>query len=238
MNSNFLGDYRRICGIDEAGRGPVIGPMVLASVVIDRQFLPTLLEMGIRDSKKLSPSARLKIYKTVGRLLASVNVLVIDPKTIDNAVKGLSFRNLNDLESYFTAFLIKKALPCKPELFIVDSPDINPLRYRERILFHLKRMGVKVPRDVILCENKADVKYLPVSAASIISKVRRDLLINKLKYIYGDIGSGYPTDPATIKFLEKSLSKGKVPPIVRFTWNTFRKLREKHQTLKFNYFKQ
>ncbi|WP_457753524.1 ribonuclease HII, partial [Thermococcus sp.] len=80
----------------------------------------------------------------------------------------------------------------------------------------------------IIAEHKADAKYLPVSAASILAKVTRDKAIEKLKKQYGEIGSGYPSDPRTRKFLEEYYKEhGEFPPIVRKSWKTLRKIEEK-----------
>ena len=77
----------------------------------------------------------------------------------------------------------------------------------------------------IISEHYADETYPLVSAASIMAKVRRDSEIQKLKDIYGDFGSGYPSDPRTRDFLRRLLSGGEeVPPIVRRTWKTLQRL--------------
>ena len=80
----------------------------------------------------------------------------------------------------------------------------------------------------IVAEHKADSKYIPVAAASILAKVTRDRAIEKLKEAYGEIGSGYPSDPITRRFLEEYYKKhGVFPPIVRKSWKTLEKIEEK-----------
>jgi ribonuclease HII len=78
----------------------------------------------------------------------------------------------------------------------------------------------------IISEHKADKKYPIVSAASIIAKVERDKAIKEIEEKYGEVGCGYPTDPKTIKFLEKYLKKyGKYPEFVRKSWKPAKRLK-------------
>ncbi|MEM3615319.1 MAG: ribonuclease HII, partial [Candidatus Methanomethylicia archaeon] len=72
---------------------------------------------------------------------------------------------------------------------------------------------------------KADAIYPVVSAASIVAKVNRDFIIDKIKEKYGDIGSGYPSDPKTIKFIKKCIESGEIPDFIRMSWSTIKRIR-------------
>jgi len=214
------------CGIDEAGRGPVIGPMAVACIVVNEKTINALEKLGVRDSKTLLPSTRIKLYKRLGFIAEKVHVRIVSPPEIDKAVFGKTFKNLNDLEAFMAASLIAEVYEPDVSKIFVDSPDINPERYKLRILKHLNKLGLRVEPKKLICENKAESKYVIVAAASIIAKVRRDLIIEKLKTIYGDIGSGYPSDPVTREFLKRAIKAGKTPPIIRFSWKTLKRYGE------------
>jgi len=207
---------RFVAGIDEAGRGPVIGPMVMVCVVVEENLCRALTELGVRDSKTLSPSARRRVSRTIRSLATEIRTAVIEPREIDAAVEGVSAKNLNDLEARIAATLID-SLKTDVHTVYVDSPDPKPERYASTIAGYLKRRrGVKVVAD-----NDAESKYAVVAAASIIAKVERDRLVRSLERIYGPLGSGYPSDPRTREFLERWVKEhGSLPPIVRRSWKT------------------
>jgi len=196
----------KVVGIDEAGKGPVIGPMVICGVLCDENDLKKLENLGVKDSKKLKPEERKRLAEEIKRL-CKICMIKISPRVIDKS------NNINDLlrESY-----IKIIRDLNPDLAIVDSPDVKPERLKE----FLKRMTGK---DVIAM-HKADEKHVIVAAASIVAKVERDAEIEKLKQEYGDFGSGYASDPKTIRFLEEWIRRGKIPPIVRRRWKTIERL--------------
>ncbi len=188
-----------ICGIDEAGRGPVIGPLVIAGALIDEKELHTLERIGVKDSKLLSPSQRTQLYyQIIG--LVKYEIVIIPPERIDAAVLDKKTMNLNWLEAQTSAGIINKL---KPDKAYIDCPSTNVEAYtrylRERIL------NKKIE---LICEHKADATYVICSAASILAKVTRDLEIEKLKKEIGfNFGSGYPSDPYTVAFLEKYWNK-------------------------------
>jgi len=196
----------RVAGIDEAGKGPVIGPMVVCGISCDENDIKRLEQWNVQDSKKLTPERREKLAKKI-RKLCNVYIVKIQPEEIDKY-------NVNDLLRRSYVEIIKKL---NPDLAIVDSPDIKP----ERIRSYLEReTGIKV-----IAIHKADEKFVIVSAASIIAKVERDKEIEKLKQIYGEFGSGYASDKRTIEFLRNYVLKyGKLPPIVRKKWKTISKI--------------
>lgn len=196
----------KIVGIDEAGKGPVIGPMVVCGVLCDENDLKKLENFGVKDSKKLKPEERKRLAEGIKKL-CKICTIRISPQTIDRS------ENINDLlrESY-----VKIIKELNPDLAIVDSPDIKPERLKE---FLEKMTGKEV-----IAMHKADEKHVVVAAASIVAKVERDEEIEKLKQEYGDFGSGYASDPKTIKFLEEWIRRGKIPPIARRRWRTIERL--------------
>lgn len=203
-----------IGGVDEAGRGPVIGPMVVAGVSMNSESIKRLARI-IKDSKKLTPQMRIKLEPVIRSAAHRVVIKIVDPKTIDEWIsKYRGGLNLLELE-LFTQVLNE----LDAEVVYVDSCDVKPKRFEER----LRERGLKAK---VISELKADEKYPIVSAASIIAKVHRDEEINKLKKKYGDFGSGYPSDQKTIKFIKNALIKGCLPPIVRKSYKTILRLRE------------
>jgi len=212
-----------IYGIDEAGRGPVIGPMVICCAGINEDKIEELKKLGVKDSKLLHPEQRKTLFKLLDGFLDYKKILIIDSKIIDNYVENDS---LNELEAFFTSKLLND-LPEKSKVFI-DCPDGNTNMYLNRIKKYLKK-----PQDLII-EHKADSKYLIVGAASIIAKVIRDQEIEKLKKKYNfDFGSGYPSDERTIKFLEYVSNNRIHVPEIRRSWSTAKKfdLDSKQKTL-------
>ena len=194
-------------GIDEAGRGPVIGPMVIAIVGWSNSEAESI---GVKDSKQLTPSGRSRLYKLIVSKAPCVKHVVIEPSEIDDYVnRGL----LNELEAIKMSELIK-ACSGVTKVY-VDSPDPNPSRFREFI-------NVKDVDLIVL--NHADESIPLVSAASIVAKVIRDTIISRLKETYGDFGSGYPSDPRTIGALRKWINDGALPPIVRRSWRTVKRM--------------
>jgi ribonuclease HII len=201
-------------GIDEAGRGPVIGPMVMAIAVIDD--MDKLKNIGVRDSKELSPQGRSRLLNVLRSILTYMDYEVIEPETIDRYVY---LNALNKLEAEVAVKLIGRALRIVNLVRVyIDSPDPNAKRYGDLIRRSVGSVEV-------ISMNKAD-KLIPiVSAASIIAKVTRDSIIEELHREYGDFGSGYPSDPRTIGFLRNWVREyGDLPPIVRRSWSTIRRL--------------
>lgn len=199
-----------IAGIDEAGRGAVIGPMVIAGVSLEPEKENQLLKAGVKDSKLVSHPKRIRLAKLIEKIAKDIIVINVDPCRIDTYRKqGV---NLNQIEAMkFVDILdyldVKKAY--------VDSPDVKPERLK-----HLLDKLTKVNTELVV-EHKADHKYTVCAAASIIAKVAREEEIDKLKEKYGDFGPGYSSNEKTIKWLKDWLSKNKeYPDIVRKTWAT------------------
>lgn len=198
-------------GIDEAGRGPVIGPMVIAGVMVPEDKQETLREMGIKDSKLLSPKKREELYKEIEKVAEKIVVRVISAKEVDESLESET-SNLNWLEADKTADILNEG---EPDRAYVDCPSTNPEAYRDYLAKRLKK-DIK-----LIVEHKADFKYSTSAAASIIAKVTRDREIAKLQADFEDsMGSGYPSDPATKVFLKKYWNKN--PEIFRKSWESYK----------------
>jgi len=207
-----------IAGIDEAGRGPLIGPMVLACIVMDNGLVKYLDKVGVRDSKILSENKRKRLFNIVTRLATSIYIVKIGVSEIDLAVNRINIDGLNELEAKKVSEIILKLPESVREIYI-DSPDKDSMKFKRRIRKYIRDRDVK-----IICEINADKKYRIVSAASIIAKVIRDDIIDEYKKKYGEIGSGYPSDNRTIDFIKNWLKDHEdFPPIVRKSWKTLEK---------------
>lgn len=203
----------RILGIDEAGRGPMIGPLVLAATLIDEKEEKKLLDLRVKDSKQLSPRQRGELFEQIKHAVAAFRIVSVSPQEIDGAVESEE-TNLNWLEADHSAALINEL---KPDRVILDCPSPNIKAYTAYVK---KKLTVKCE---IVAEHKADEKYPIVSAASILAKVTRDREIDNIKKRLGhDIGSGYPADPITKAFVEKNYQK--YPDIFRKSWESYKTL--------------
>jgi ribonuclease HII len=207
----------RVCGVDDAGRGPVIGPLVVAGIGIEEEKLDRLRQLGVKDSKKLSPGARLKLSIEIPEVVDEYHIVELEAAHLDRVVNhSPKFQRLNLLEARAMAEVIEKL---KPHLVYVDASDTRPERFKNNILENLSF------KPKLVSEHHADEKYPSVSAASILAKVRRDSRIEELRKEYGEIGSGYAHDPITVRFLsEYYLINQDFPPIVRRSWKTLRNI--------------
>jgi ribonuclease HII len=201
-----------ICGADEAGRGPVVGPLVIAGVSFDDDS--KLIEYRVKDSKQLSPKRREELAKIIKKIALKYEILIIPAADIDDMRKIMT---LNEIELNAFVKIIGKL---KPEICYVDSVDVNENRFGRNI-------SEKIPYKVdIISKHKADEIYPVVSAASILAKSRREDEVKKIadvleKKLNLPLGSGYPADPITQKFLRTWLDKyGKLPPHTRHSWKT------------------
>jgi ribonuclease HII len=201
-----------VCGIDEAGRGPVIGPMSICSVILDESGAKEVKDMGVRDSKRLSAAKRESMEPRIKELALEWKLAMILPSEIDLLRKRMS---LNQMEAEKMAFLIESH-SMRPEKVIVDAADSVAENFGERIRIILKTNGSHIP--LIVSEHKADDRYIEVSAASVIAKVARDRAIEQLRAEYGEIGSGYPSDEVTMEYVRKAVRAGDIPHFVRKSW--------------------
>ena len=209
----------RVAGVDDAGRGSVIGPLVIAGVLVEEKNLPRLIALGVKDSKLLSPHRREQLEQEIKKLVLQFHVVKLPPIEIDQVVETRKkLHKLNRLEADTMAEVIEVL---KPDIAYVDASDVLAERFKEHI-------EEKLPFKVkIVSEHKADVTYPVVSAASIIAKVERDRAVHELMNTYGDMGAGYPSDPKTIRFLENWITKyGSYPDFVRKSWKPAKRLKE------------
>ncbi len=203
-----------VVGIDEAGRGPIIGPMVICGVLIEEGQEKELEALGVKDSKLLSPSARERIAKVLEKKY-KFHRIILSPVEIDSYVGNGKLKNLNTLEAEQAAKIINAL---KPDKAIIDCPSPNCKAYTSFLIERLKDKETE-----IVAEHKADAKYFVVGAASIIAKVTRDAEIEQLKAHVGiDFGSGYIADPKTKLFTEKCWDKH--PELFRHSWAPYKKL--------------
>lgn len=194
-----------VCGVDDAGRGSVIGPLVIAGICIERNKIKRLSDIGVKDSKQLSPHARENLYKKILAIVDDYYVARIPPHVIDQSVKK---NELNQLEGKYMAKVIAKL---KPDSSYVDSCDVNPKRFGLLIskLAHAKKVH---------SSHHADAKFPVVSAASIIAKVNRDRAIEKIRKNF-NVGSGYPSDSKTMNFIKGEINlNDTLPKFVRKSW--------------------
>lgn len=205
-----------ICGVDEAGRGPVIGPLVIAGVSYEDDSL--LIKNNVRDSKKITPNMREVLANKIKKSAKKYEILLIKAKDIDDMRKLMT---LNEIEVNAFSKIIKKL---EPEICYVDAVDVNEKRFSKEILSKLTH------RPKIVSKHKADEIYPIVGAASILAKTTRDENVKKIeqnlqKKLNLPLGSGYPADPITKKFLKGWLETyGELPPQVRHSWKTAQKL--------------
>ena len=162
---------KMILGIDEAGRGPIIGPMVLAGVVIEEGQEMELSEIGVKDSKLLTAEKREKLFEKIKKIAKKIMIIEVSSKEIDSRFAVST--NLNVLEAAKMAELINKL---KPDVAIIDCPMVNCKKFKSEVLS--KFLDHKCE---IIAENYADSKYLAVGAASIIAKVTRDARIKEIE---------------------------------------------------------
>ncbi len=202
-----------ICGIDEAGKGSVLGPMVVAGVLAPDMAVVGL--KGVADSKTLSRKRRESLYEEITKEFVTA-CTIISAEEIDRFRADIT---MNDIIARAHADVIRK-LPCRTAF--VDACDVNAQRYGETVSGYVG--GV----CQIVSEHKADERFSVVSAASIVAKVTRDRCIDELHKEFGNFGSGYPSDPYTIRFLETYIQEFSSPPsCARLSWETTRRIRDR-----------
>ncbi len=205
-------------GIDEAGKGSWLGPMVLCGFYLrSEEEFRKLRSLPVNDSKLLSPKVRERLYASLKDF--AHHCVLVTPEAIDT-------NNMNTLELEVVVDLAKNF---KPRTLVFDAP-VNPQgipRLINRLRYLLTRspgQSQELPRLIV--ENKADQNYLVCMAASIIAKVTRDREIEKLRQLYGDCGSGYPSDDRTLKFLESLNPRDfeAFSPNIRKKWSSMKRL--------------
>ncbi|HLD12886.1 MAG TPA: ribonuclease HII [Candidatus Nanoarchaeia archaeon] len=201
-----------IAGIDEAGRGPLIGPLVIAGVLVAEKDVPKLVALGVKDSKLLSPAQREGMFEAIKGIVKDYKIIIVQPQEVDAAVESVDGLNLNWLEAHKTADILNAL---KPDKAFIDCPSTNIKKYTE----YLKDL-LKNSMELVV-EHKSDFLHKETGAASILAKVTRDREIEKLqKKVKEPLGSGYPSDPITKEFVKKYWKK--YPDIFRHSWSTYK----------------
>lgn len=206
-------------GIDDAGRGPVMGPMILGGCLINKSDEQELKKLGIRDSKTLTPKKRAFLAEKIKEIAISYKLIKIFPDEID-LQKDVGVK-LNEVEAIAAAKIIDALNDGKEKLDVVlDCPSTNTEAWKNFLISKLK----KTDNLTIESKHKADQTNISVSAASILAKEEREKEVVKIKEKYGnEIGSGYPADPSTIAFLKKNAIKLKDEGLFRKSWSTYQK---------------
>ena len=218
-----------ICGIDEAGRGPVLGPLVMCGLLVKEEDEKGLVKLKVRDSKLLTKVKRESLFDKIKDISYKYEIIAIYPDEIDHAVNNHDGLNLNKLEARKSAEIINLL---KPDKAIVDAPSNNIKSYKQYLFELINNKKIK-----LILEHKADLNYPIVSAASILAKVTRDNEIEKIKKkIKIDFGSGYMSDPKTVNFLEKYYEK--YPELFRKSWLPYRDIVNKKFQSKLEDFSQ
>jgi ribonuclease HII len=192
-------------GVDEAGKGPVLGSMFAACVRASAESIPD----GVADSKQLSPERRAKLAERIRVQADAVSVAEITVDRIDDPETDM---NQLTVEAHVRAL---SSLARDGSTGYVDAGDTNAVRFERRV-------GTQLDADIDLqAEHGADETYPIVSAASIVAKVHRDDHVAALADRYGELGSGYPSDETTRRFLRSYVeSEGELPDCARESWQT------------------
>ena len=210
-NLHLQDDGILVGGVDEAGRGSIIGPLVVAGISIRESKIAQLREMGVKDSKMLTPKARAMLFGKIVDAADFVCVRKIDPAEVDGSVL---LKGLNRLEAKVMAAVINKL---SADEVYVDCCDINPARYKDYIEGHLSC------KPKLHSMHHADSINVVVSAASIIAKITRDQEIQQIRSEHRSVGSGYPSDEKTMRFIRRWVAKnGEAPEFARKSWKPLR----------------
>ncbi len=209
-----------VAGLDEAGRGPVVGPMAIACAVFDDKGRRKLANLKVRDSKKVSPKRRAEIEPDIKKAAREWKVVLVSPADIDRQRKSES---LNVIEAKAMARLLV-ALECQPARILVDAADSVAANFAAKIAYCVEECSPGFVLSELVAEHKADDRFPEVGAASILAKVARDQAVEDLKKELGDFGSGYPADEATKNWLRQRIQSGDgLTEHVRRSWSTISK---------------
>jgi len=208
-----------ILGVDDSGRGPVLGAMILAGCLITEETEKEFRKLGVKDSKQLTPKRRGYLEKLIKEKAIAFALQVAQPSEIDG--KNHDGTNLNDLEAEMSAKIINELNKGTDRIkIVIDCPSPNRMKWREGVLLKVSNLA----NLEISCEHKADRNHVAVSAASILAKEERERQMRKLKEKYGnEMGSGYSSDPLTKKFLANNVKKLHNHGIFRKSWSTWKK---------------
>jgi ribonuclease HII len=188
------------------------------------EALPILTELGVKDSKLLTPQKRELLYPAIIQLSEKYQTIKVLPSEIDKAVESARrLHKLNRLEAQTMAQIIETL---KPDEVYVDAADTVEHRFANHIHECL------TTKTNIISRHKADRIYPIVSAASIIAKVERDREIANLRAEQGDFGSGYLTDQKTMAFLRRLIQQNdEYPSFVRKAWKPAKRAKNEKGTI-------
>ena len=219
-----------IVGIDEAGRGPVLGPMVYGISYCPASKADELASLGFADSKELSETTRNKLLHSLlqNSDMIGRGVEILSPNYISNCMLARDKVNLNLISHNTAISMIRRLVARGVNISLVLLDTVGDAKsYQDKLNTEFEG---KINIEVHI---KADSKFPIVGAASICAKVVRDRCINNWVYTENynftrKLGSGYPGDPNTKAWLNENLNKVfGYPNIVRFGWSTCRKKLEK-----------
>ena len=218
-------------GIDDAGRGPVIGPMVLAGCLIDDKTAAKFKKLGVRDSKQLTHKRREFLAQKIREEVEDFEVVLTEAEEINT--KQNSGTNLNVIEALKAAKIINKLNKGNSKIRVVlDCPSTSLVKWKDVLMTKINNLS----NLEIVCEHKADKNHVSVSAASILAKSAREKEMEKLKKKYGpEIGSGYTSDPTTSKFITNNGNQHKNSGIFRKNWSTWKKAQAKSEQKKLKF---
>ncbi len=207
----------KVVGIDEAGRGPVIGSMFIGGFMVDEEKLSEVEKLGVKDSKKLSDEKRESLAEKL-REMGEPFLKEITASEIDELRELMS---LNEIEIQGFTDVIERS---DADKIIVDLPEPDGDRFIRKMK---KELPARFQERDFTAEHEADDNFPIVSAASIIAKSARENHVDELKKKYGyDFKSGYPHDAPTINFLEKYVEEhGDLPEETRESWSTAERIR-------------
>ena len=217
-----------ICGADEAGRGPCFGPLVVSGILVETDT--ELVKIGVADSKQLTPRKREQLAPMIQKIASKYEIIVMPAADIDDLRKTMT---LNELEVFVYSKIIEKL---RPDVCYVDAVDVKEERFGRDILSHLSY------KPEMISEHKADAKYPIVGAASILAKVTRDEHVRRIAQelepqLNLPLGSGYPSDPITKRFLQTWVKRFEsLPPHARKSWETCQQLIKNKSTKRLDEF--
>ncbi|XP_006631552.2 ribonuclease H2 subunit A [Lepisosteus oculatus] len=216
-------------GIDEAGRGPVLGPMVYGICYCPISKKTDLQDLKVADSKTLSEVERENLFGQLEEANSYVGwaLHILSPNTISTGMLQRAKYNLNALSHDAAIGLVQYALDCGVQVKELFVDTVGPAeKYQEKL-------SQRFPGIVVTVRPKADSLFPIVSAASICAKVSRDRVVKSWKFVEDlgevdtDYGSGYPNDPKTKAWLAKYLDPVfGYPQFVRFSWSTAQTIME------------
>ena len=217
-------------GVDEAGKGPALGPMVAAAVIADPASLPA----DVDDSKRIAPARREELAAALrDDPDVAVGVARVEPAEIDRPDT-----DMNTLTVRGQARAVRAALAERPEgiadpiRVVADAGDTSEERFAERLARFVSEEGDRecseaarpLPSVDVTAAHGADEDDPVVGAASVVAKVVRDDAMAEIDAAYpayDDLGSGYPSDPATRAFLAAYVDdNGTLPACARASWAT------------------